>query len=358
MVGKVDYDETKVADITAWVPGRLDRLYVDYTGVRVRKGDHLVLIYSPELIVAQDELLEAIEVGQASSDGIDRERPRLDGSQSAEKKLRLLGLLPEQIEEIKRRGKADRPTDDLRADRRHRHPQAGQRGDVRPDRHARSTRSPTCRVVWVHLEAYESDLAWLRYGQTVDVHHGSLSGQDVPRPRRVHRPGAGREDANRQGPRQRAQPRTGSSSRACSSAPWSAAGWRPTAACSTRRWPASGSARCTPKSSRTAPGQVRHLRHGPGAGRNAGLRRRRRTTPEKPLVIPATAPLITGKRAVVYVAAARPRAADLRGPRDRARPAGRRLLHRPRRACAKASRSSRTAISRSTAPCRSRPSRA
>ena len=50
MVGKVDFDETRQATITAWVAGRLDRLYVDYTGLPVRKGDHMVLMYSPELL--------------------------------------------------------------------------------------------------------------------------------------------------------------------------------------------------------------------------------------------------------------------------------------------------------------------
>ena len=47
MVGKIDYDETRLKTITAWVGGRLDRLYVDYTGVPVKKGDHLVYLYSP-----------------------------------------------------------------------------------------------------------------------------------------------------------------------------------------------------------------------------------------------------------------------------------------------------------------------
>ncbi len=61
MVGKVDYDETNLAYITAWVPGRLDKLYVDYTGIPVNKGDHMVYLYSPELISAQEELLQAIE---------------------------------------------------------------------------------------------------------------------------------------------------------------------------------------------------------------------------------------------------------------------------------------------------------
>jgi Cu(I)/Ag(I) efflux system membrane fusion protein len=46
MVGRVDYDETTLGYITAWVPGRLDRLFVDFTGIEVKKGDHLASIYS------------------------------------------------------------------------------------------------------------------------------------------------------------------------------------------------------------------------------------------------------------------------------------------------------------------------
>jgi Cu(I)/Ag(I) efflux system membrane fusion protein len=61
MVGRVDYDETKLGYITAWVPGRLDRLYVDYTGVEVKQGDHLVSIYSEQLYTAQEELIQAIK---------------------------------------------------------------------------------------------------------------------------------------------------------------------------------------------------------------------------------------------------------------------------------------------------------
>jgi len=57
MVGKVAFDETRLAYLTAWVGGRLDRLFVDYTGVNVRRGDHMVEIYSPTLYTAQQELL-------------------------------------------------------------------------------------------------------------------------------------------------------------------------------------------------------------------------------------------------------------------------------------------------------------
>ena len=46
--------------------GYVERLFVDYTGVEVKAGDHLVEIYSPDLLVAQQELLTALE-GQRSA---------------------------------------------------------------------------------------------------------------------------------------------------------------------------------------------------------------------------------------------------------------------------------------------------
>jgi len=47
MVGLIDFDETSVSYITAWMPGRLDKLYVDFTGAVVGKGDRMAYMYSP-----------------------------------------------------------------------------------------------------------------------------------------------------------------------------------------------------------------------------------------------------------------------------------------------------------------------
>ena len=105
MVGKVDYDETRLRQITAWVAGRLDRLYVDYTGVPVRKGDHLVYMYSPEVLTAQEELIQALtalESLKSSDIGIIRETAQFTVDATRDK-LRLWGLLPEQITEIEKR---------------------------------------------------------------------------------------------------------------------------------------------------------------------------------------------------------------------------------------------------------------
>ena len=59
LVGKLDYDETKEKSLTARFPARIERLFVNFTGVRVERGEHLAEVYSPELLTAQRELISA-----------------------------------------------------------------------------------------------------------------------------------------------------------------------------------------------------------------------------------------------------------------------------------------------------------
>lgn len=181
MVGKVDYDETRVRTIAAWVPGRIDRLYVDYTGIDVKKGDHLVYIYSPELRTAQEELLQAKKaVGELRKSEVSVLRKSAKATkQAAREKLRLLGLTPQQIEDIEKRGV---PTDHLTI--------FAPSGGTVVQKHAVEgmyveTGMPIYTIadlsrVWVRLDAYESDLSWIRYGQevafTVEAYPGETFG--------------------------------------------------------------------------------------------------------------------------------------------------------------------------------------
>ena len=168
LVGKVDYDETRFGYITAWLPGRLDRLYVDYTGVPVKKGDHMVLLYSPQLLAAQEELLQAIRaVKEIENSRIEIMKENARATvEAAREKLRLWGLSKEQIAEIERRGKV-REHMEINAPMGgiviHKNAQQGMYVDT-------GTRIYTIADlsrVWVKLDAYESDLKWLRYGQKV-----------------------------------------------------------------------------------------------------------------------------------------------------------------------------------------------
>ena len=169
MVGKIDYDETRLKYITAWIPGRLDRLFVDYTGVPVKKGDHMVYLYSPELLSAQEELLQALEaVKNLEKSDISIIRETSEATVVAvREKLRLWGLKPEQIAEIEKRGTTSdhmtiyAPSGGIVI---HKNAQEGMYVNT-------GTRIYTIAdlsEVWIRLDAYESDLMWLRYGQKVE----------------------------------------------------------------------------------------------------------------------------------------------------------------------------------------------
>ena len=147
----------------------MDRLFVDYTGVPVRKGDHLVELYSPELLSAQEELLQSLVAAQRMGDS---SSAMLRGTAeatvtSARERLRLWGLTAQQIADIEKRGQ---PTDHVTI--------YAPVGGIVVHKNAQEgmyvktgTRIYTIAdlsVVWVHLDAYESDLMWLRYGQPVE----------------------------------------------------------------------------------------------------------------------------------------------------------------------------------------------
>ncbi len=176
MVGKVAFDETRLAYLTAWVRGRLDRLFVDSTGVNVRAGDHLAEIYSPKLYTAQQELLQAIETAsKLGEDSLLRETSERT-IQSAREKLRLLGISAEQIEAVIARGAPDEhvtlnaPIGGVVVEK---NALAGMYADEGTQLFTIADLSK----VWVVLEAYESDIAWLRYGQDVEFRVQAYPGE-------------------------------------------------------------------------------------------------------------------------------------------------------------------------------------
>jgi Cu(I)/Ag(I) efflux system membrane fusion protein len=178
MVGKVAYDETKLAYITAWVPGRLDRLFADFTGVAVQKGDHLVEMYSPELVAAQEELIQASTAVTALSNASSpvlrsTAQATVDASRD---KLRLFGLTAAQIERIE---ETRQTTDHLTI--------YAPVGGVVVHKDAKEGMYVTTGTriytiadltkLWVMFEAYESDLPWLRYGQHMNFTSPSFPGE-------------------------------------------------------------------------------------------------------------------------------------------------------------------------------------
>lgn len=97
--GKVAYDESLQSNVTSWVAGRIDRLYVSQTGQTVRKGEPIAEIYSPDLMTAQQEYLTALEssraLASASFNEISHGAHEL--MESAKSRLQLLGVTDAQV---------------------------------------------------------------------------------------------------------------------------------------------------------------------------------------------------------------------------------------------------------------------
>jgi len=169
MVGKVEYDETRVRTIAAWVPGRVEKLYADYTGKVVAAGEPLVDLYSPELYVAQKELILAHKAaGQGDGGGALAMGVTTAMLEAAREKLKLWGLSAKQIEELELQ---DVPSITLTIPA----PIGGTvfRKEVWQgvyvDIGTQLMQVADLSTVWVMLQAFESDMGWLAVGQDVHI---------------------------------------------------------------------------------------------------------------------------------------------------------------------------------------------
>ncbi|MFH0960246.1 MAG: efflux RND transporter periplasmic adaptor subunit [Pseudomonadota bacterium] len=166
MVGMVFEAETRQAVITSRIEGRLDEVYVNFTGESVNKGDPLVKIWSPTLIKGQVELFETIK-----SDPDDQSVIK-----GAEEKLIQYGLDREQIDQIRVQ---KRPTlyVTLKA------PITGivtKKNAILGQFVKEGTEMFVINDlsdVWVKMDAYETDLPWIRYGQNITFTTSAVPGK-------------------------------------------------------------------------------------------------------------------------------------------------------------------------------------
>ena len=161
-VGKVQYNETALATVTSRVDGYIERLFVDFTGIEVKEGDHLVEIWSPELLIAQGELFS--ELRSAGADV----RP------GARLKLQRLGMTPQQVDElIRTRKETERVTLVSPITGTVIEKMVVQKSSVK----AGDTlyRVANLESVWVYLDVYEYELPWVRYGQTVEINSDAFA---------------------------------------------------------------------------------------------------------------------------------------------------------------------------------------
>ncbi|MGH7231852.1 MAG: efflux RND transporter periplasmic adaptor subunit, partial [Nitrospiraceae bacterium] len=177
-VGRVDYDEQRIAHVNLRISGWVEDLFVDYTGQLVRKGQPLFTVYSPDLVATQDEYLLALK----SRDKV-KESPLPEVREQAEQmveaareRLRLWTLSDRQIDELAQRGKPQTYVTIFS-------PIAGYVTDkkvfkgmfVQPE--MRLYTIADLSKIWVNAEIYEYEVPFVKVGQLGTLSFSSYPGE-------------------------------------------------------------------------------------------------------------------------------------------------------------------------------------
>lgn len=174
MFGKIAYNSDTLCYVNSRFAGRIDKLFVKSSGMAVKKGARLAEVYSQELLVLLQELVQALNVKETRPN----DPATLAFFNSIKEKYRLSGFSEDQVEEIISKVKA---TDRLTVNSQvsgillsitspisgvlvEKTPVVGKffdKGEIL------FTVADLSRV-WINVEAYETDLPWLKYGQDVE----------------------------------------------------------------------------------------------------------------------------------------------------------------------------------------------
>ncbi|MBA2662882.1 MAG: efflux RND transporter periplasmic adaptor subunit [Bradymonadaceae bacterium] len=175
--GRVAVNETSEVDLTAWVGGRIDRLHVNAVGERVKKGQLLARIYSPDLLNAQQTLVQASKnlADAEASASEPRARAARAALEASKTELRLLGVDAKQLAGVLADGKAREHVDIYATSGGTVRARAVSRGDW-VESGGRILSLTGLETVWVQLEIYERDLAVVAVGQPVKIQVSGLAG--------------------------------------------------------------------------------------------------------------------------------------------------------------------------------------
>lgn len=179
-VGAVTVDETKLSEVTPRFGGYVERLYVDETGQRVRQGQPLMDVYSPELVAAEQELLVAAKlqhsIGASSVPGVPSASTDLVAA--ARRRFALWDISDAQVDEILRTGQVRRtltlhaPASGVVLEKKVVRGQAIQPGEM-------LYRIANLGDVWIDVALREQDAGAIRVGSSAAVELASYPGRPI-----------------------------------------------------------------------------------------------------------------------------------------------------------------------------------
>ena len=166
--GKISINEEQIAVQASYYAGRIERLFINYTGQEVQKGQVLATLYAPQLVAAQQELLTAAALKET--------QPQL--YRAVRKKLQLWKLTDKEIEAIEVSGKV----------REHFPIRAtvggtvtallGAEGDYLKEGQA-IARVSNLNTLWANFDAYERQLSQFKVGQKIEIYTSAYPNKKV-----------------------------------------------------------------------------------------------------------------------------------------------------------------------------------
>ena len=176
--GRIDYDERKVTHIHTKIQGWVEKLYIDFTGKEVNKGDMLLEVYAPELVTAQEEYLLALEYEKSLRDSKTEEVS--SGAkfllESARKRLQLFDVAEHQIKELEETRKPKKtlhihsPTHGIVIQK-----NLLEGMFVTPETHLYVIADIS--KIWVYADIYEYEVPWIKVGQETEMTLSYFSGK-------------------------------------------------------------------------------------------------------------------------------------------------------------------------------------
>lgn len=166
MNGKVELNESNSYTQSTHIPGRIEQLRVNFTGEKVNRGQVLAVVYSPAIVTAQEELLQAAEIKES--------QPEL--FEAAKQKLRNWKISDAQINNMLKKGT---PVErfPITAD------VSGvvtklmaEQGDYL-ERGMPIYQIADLDKVWILFDLYENELNWVKEGSTVNYSVASIPGK-------------------------------------------------------------------------------------------------------------------------------------------------------------------------------------
>lgn len=174
----IDLNETAQSIINTKIGGWVEKLYVDYTGQQVRRGQPLLTLYSPDLVSTQEEYLQAIRFRESLGQGASADAIKGADELVASGRRRLLNwdIGAREIEQLEKRGTPEKtmtiyaPANGVVLEKM---VVAGQ--NVTPG--AALYKVADLSTVWAMANVYQEDLPYVKIGQEAAVELPSMAGK-------------------------------------------------------------------------------------------------------------------------------------------------------------------------------------